>query len=126
MGKMSKEKGKRGELEVAALIRGYGFEAERGQQHSGSPDSPDVRHSIPGLHVEVKRTEKLSLYDALAQAEADAEGSTVAQFLPPKVPTVFHRRNGQPWVVILDAHHFMAMIYALDHLRKKEENADQD
>jgi hypothetical protein len=37
----SKRKGKRGELEFAAVLRAEGFQARRGQQFSGSPDSPD-------------------------------------------------------------------------------------
>lgn len=104
MGKMSRDKGKRGELEVAALLRDYDFEAERGQQYRGGPDSPDVRHSIPGIHIEVKRTEKLALYEAMGQAEAE---------LPPKsdkMPVVFHRRNGKPWAVIMRAEDFLALM----------------
>ena len=32
MGKLSREKGKRGEREVVALLKEYGFKARRGQQ----------------------------------------------------------------------------------------------
>ena len=38
----SRTKGKVGELELAAKLSEAGFPATRGQQHSGSPDSPDV------------------------------------------------------------------------------------
>ena len=45
------------------------------------------------IHVEAKRTERLSLYAALAQADEDApQGS---------VPIVWHRPNGADSVVIL-------------------------
>jgi len=44
-------------------------------------------------HIECKRTEKLSLYKALEQAEDDAGDETPA--------VVFHRRNGKQWVVIM-------------------------
>lgn len=47
---------------------------------------------LPGVHIEVKRTEKLSLYDALAQSIADAR--------PGEMPIVVHRRNDCQWVVI--------------------------
>lgn len=91
MGKMSRDKGKRGERELAGILRGYGFDAKRGVQYHGGPDSPDVT-GLPGVHIEVKRTEKLSLYDALAQSRADSG--------PEEMPVVIHRRNDCEWVVI--------------------------
>ena len=99
MGKMSREKGKRGERAVAALFREYGFDAKRGQQYHGGPDSPDVV-GVPGLHIEVKRTERLNLYDALAQAKRDAGED---------LPVVIHRRNDSEWVAILSFDDFMKL-----------------
>ena len=108
MGKMSRDKGKRGELEVAALLRDFGFRAERGQQHSGTPDSPDVKHDIEGLHIEVKRIEALQLYPALSQAREDCGDDT---------PVVFHRRNGKQWVAIMDATDFLDLTMEHRQLR---------
>ena len=88
------KKGKVGEREVAALLREHGFTARRGQQFSGGGDSPDVVHSIPNVHIEVKRTETLSLYKAMEQAREDCAG---------KVPVILHRRNGKEWLAILPA-----------------------
>jgi hypothetical protein len=48
------------------------------------------------LHVEAKRTERLSLYAALAQADEDAPQDAV--------PIVWHRANGRDSVVIVDTH----------------------
>lgn len=90
MGKPSREKGKRGERELAGILRDYGYDAKRGVQYHGGPDSPDVV-GLKGVHIEVKRTEKLSLYDALAQSKHDAGGD---------MPIVIHRRNACEWVVI--------------------------
>ncbi len=98
----SGDKGKRGEREVAALLRGHGYEARRGQQFSGGDDSPDVVHSISAIHIEVKYVEKFSLYDALDQAYEDAAWGDA--------PVVFFRRNRKPWVVIMDADEFLALI----------------
>lgn len=100
----SRSKGKNGELELAKVLREAGFPlAARGQQFKGSADSPDIV-GIPGVHVENKRTEKLSLYDALDQSVRDAGDSG-------RVPIVVHRRNkprgnavttrGRPVVVML-------------------------
>lgn len=102
MGKMSKEKGKVGEREVAALLKSYGFEARRGQQFAGGGDSPDVVHNIPGLHIEVKRTEQLNMYAALEQADNDSKMG--------EYPVVFHRKNNQPWVVVMGAEEFLSLI----------------
>lgn len=89
----SRAKGKRGELEAAAELRKHGYEARRGQQFSGGGESPDVVHSIPGVHLEVKRVEKGALYNWLEQAIRDAG--------PGKVPIVMHKRNRQEWVAVL-------------------------
>lgn len=98
MGKASRDKGKRGEREVAGLLRARGLSARRGQQYNGSDGSADVV-GLPGWHIEVKRVEAFKLYDALAQAESDArKGET---------PVVFHRRNGKRWVAVLDAGDFL-------------------
>lgn len=91
MGKASRDKGKRGERELAGKLREHGFDARRGVQYHGGPDSPDVT-GLEGVHIEVKRVERLSLYDALSQAKADAGLG--------EMPVVMHRRNNCEWVVI--------------------------
>lgn len=91
MGKSQREKGKRGERELARKLREYGYDARRGQQYCGVSGDADVI-GLPGVHIEVKRTERLSLYDALSQAKSDAR--------PGEMPIVAHRRNNCEWVVI--------------------------
>ncbi len=94
MGKPSRDKGKVGEREAAAELRRMGFtDARRGVQYQGGPDSPDVV-GIPFVHIEVKRTEQLSLYTALAQAQTEAD--------PGDVPLLLHRRNGKRWLAIVE------------------------
>lgn len=90
MGKPSRDKGKRGEREVASLLRSYGYDAHRGQQFHGGKESPDVV-GLPGVHIEVKRTEAFRLWDALSQAKADAGDD---------MPVVIHRKNDCEWVVV--------------------------
>ena len=94
----SRRKGKVGEREFAALLREHGFDARRGQQFSGSPDSPDVvSDALAWLHVEVKRVQNLNLTDACIQAEGDAGG---------KPWIVAHRRNHAPWLITMRAETF--------------------
>jgi len=92
IGKASRGKGQRGERELASVFRSHGYDARRGVQYKGLPGCPDVV-GLPGIHAEVKRTEKLSLYDAVDQAKRDA-GSD-------ELPVVFHRRNDHEWLAIL-------------------------
>jgi Holliday junction resolvase len=109
MGKInSKQKGKRGELELAHFLTDSGHEARRGQQFKGTPDSPDIIcESLDFLHIECKRTESLSIYKALEQAQKDKGDSQKA--------VVFHRRNGKEWTVILNASDFLALIGDKSH-----------
>lgn len=101
MGGSSREKGKRGERECAALLRAHGFDARRGQQFNGSDGSADVV-GLPGFHLEVKRTEALRIYEAMGQAEADARDG--------EIPVVLHRRNNRGWLAILKADDFLRMV----------------
>ena len=78
MGRMSKNKGKRGELELSHWLTKRGHPARRGQQFQGSPDSPDVICESLPFHIECKRTEALRIYDALEQAQEDFIKNIVA------------------------------------------------
>ena len=94
----SRNKGKVGEREFASLLREHGFDARRGQQFSGSPDSPDVvSDALAWLHVEVKRVQNLNLTDACVQAEGDCGG---------KPWIVAHRRNHAPWFITMSSETF--------------------
>ena len=100
MGKASKEKGKKGERELAAVLREHGYSARRGQQFCGASGDADVI-GLGGIHIEVKRTETLRLYDALTQAKADAR--------PGEKPAVFHRKNNHKWVVVQELDDWMEL-----------------
>jgi hypothetical protein len=105
MSRMSRNKGKVGEREVAALLCAHGFDGARGVQYQGSPDSADVT-GIPGFHIEVKRAETFSAYKALEQAEKDAGADGV--------PVVFHRSNSRHWIVVMDAGDFLDLVTRAD------------
>lgn len=110
MAKMSRDKGKRGEREVAGLLRCHGFDSRRGVQYQGGPDSPDVV-GLPGFHIEVKRTERLSIYPAMDQAADECKAG--------EVPVVFHRTNGSYWLTIIEAEQFLRMCKRLEELEAK-------
>ena len=111
MGKInSRQKGCRGEREFAQLLRDHGYEAERGQQHAGGKDSPDVKSNMPNVHWEIKRTERLYLEDALAQSRRDAGNGEFA--------LVAHRKNHSEWVVIMGFDDFMKLFQAYERSLK--------
>ena len=94
MGKSQREKGKRGEREFASLCRSYGYQARRGQQYAGANGDADVV-GLPGIHVEVKRVERLDLLGAMSQSKADAKED--------ELPIVAHRRNNAGWLITMAA-----------------------
>lgn len=100
MGKMQREKGKRGERELAGILRDYGYNCRRGQQYCGTSGDADVI-GLPDVHIEVKRVEDLRLRKALQQASRDARAG--------EIPVVMHRRNREPWQVSMYLQNFQKM-----------------
>lgn len=101
----SREKGKRGELELSNFLKLYGYETRRGQQYSGANGDADVV-GLPGIHIECKRNERLNIYDATEQARLDAKDENL--------PTVFHRKNNKPWLVTMELQNWMKLYEAWD------------
>ena len=69
----SRQKGARGERELAKIFREHGYDARRGQQYCGASGDADVI-GLPGIHVECKRVEKLNLLDAVGQSVREMQG----------------------------------------------------
>lgn len=88
----SREKGKRGERELASVLRNYGYDCRRSVQYCGANGDADVV-GLPDIHIECKRVEHLNLYDAMSQSRAD---STMDEF-----PVVMHRKNNSEWLVTM-------------------------
>ena len=93
MSKSSQRKGAAGERELASLLREHGFDIQRGGSLSFG-EIPDLT-GLPGIHIEVKRVERINLGEAMEQAIRDTER------FHDGAPTVFHRRNRQPWLVTM-------------------------
>lgn len=87
----SREKGKRGERELASALKVYGYGTRRGQQFSGANGDADVV-GLPGVHIECKRVERLNIQDAMDQSKRDAKGD---------IPVVMHRKNNCEWLVTM-------------------------
>lgn len=104
----SREKGKRGERQWRDELRANGYTARRGQQFSGSPDSPDVVCDELGwIHFEVKAVERLNIEDAMEQARRDGGASRTGH---QKTPVVAHRRSHRRWLVTMEADAFFRLL----------------
>ena len=93
MGKSSQRKGADGERELVTVLKEYGFETQRGGSETFGI-VPDVV-GLPGIHIEVKRVERLNISEAMKQTVRDSE------FFLDGMPTLFHRRNREPWLVTM-------------------------
>ena len=100
LGKMSREKGKRYEREIASFLRSHGYDCRRGQQYCGASGDADVV-GLPGIHIECKHVEKMSLYDWMDQSVRDAKKE--------ELPAVFHRKNNCETLVTMRADDWMQL-----------------
>ena len=98
----SRDKGKRGELELAHKLQAYGYDTRRGQQFSGANGDADVV-GLPHIHIECKRYANLfgKMYEFLAQAKRDAKNGAL--------PCVFYRADRQDWFVTMTLDDWLAL-----------------
>lgn len=89
----SKQKGKKGELELVHKLKDYGYNCRRTNQFCGNTGQADDVIGLDYIHIEVKRVEKLNVDEAIEQAKRDAKDN--------KFPTVFHRKNRKDWLVTM-------------------------
>ena len=92
-GRGSQRKGADGERELAEILQRYGYDCNRG----GSLTFGEVADitGLPGIHIEVKRVEKLNVVEAMEQSIRDSER------MRDGMPALFHRRNRKPWLVTM-------------------------
>ena len=74
------------------MLNEHGYETTRGGLAFGTV--PDII-GLPGIHVEVKRVERLNVGEAMEQTVRDATRFNDG------LPTLFHRRNRKPWLVTM-------------------------
>lgn len=93
MGKSSQRKGAAGEYELVHILQQAGYPVKRGGSMTYGTVADIV--GLPGIHIEVKRVERLNVSEALRQAIRDA------QRFRDGAPAVFHRRNREQWQVTM-------------------------
>lgn len=116
----SRRKGVVGETEIAHILNGYGYETRRGQQFSAANGDADVV-GLPGIHLEIKRVERLNIDKALEQSIRDTYADEIRQGID-LIPVVMHRSNSDhkkdstkgTWKVTLRLDDFMKLYQAWD------------
>ena len=106
MGAMSRNKGKVGEREWARYCTNQGYACHRTAQCRGDTGQAADVEGLPGIHIEVKRTERFDLYGALEQSQHDAAVGDQG------IPIVAHRRNDHEWVVVMTAEEWFQLYRA--------------
>lgn len=94
----SKQKGARFERLLASKFREYGYDdSRRTNQYCGNTgDASDVI-GLPGIHIEAKHQERMSLYEWMAQAKRDAQAGDGN-----RLPAVFHKKNNAEILVTME------------------------
>lgn len=98
----SRQKGKRGELELChTLMSLFGWKVERSVQYNGNAGDADlIVQGFPDLFVESKRVQKLDLSKAMRVAKDQSKG---------KLPVICHRKNGEDWMITLPLDQLMRL-----------------
>lgn len=109
MGGKSQRKGADGERELASILQQHGYECDRGGSLTFG-EVPDVT-GLPGIHIEVKRLERLNVGEAMDQAIRDSER------MKDGIPALFHRKNRKPWLVTMRLTDWL-QIYTDSHRRR--------
>ena len=87
-GSRSRNKGARGEREVANILRAAGYDVNRTNQSDGA-HSCDV-DGVPGVWIEVKRSKRVNVRAGFRQACNDTDG---------REPVVIWRDDRGEWMV---------------------------
>ena len=113
-GRMSRQKGKRGERQACAELRRLfpDCKARRSQQFCGADADADLTTDIMGLKCEVKRQETMKMYPWLKQASEDAAATDC--------PVVLHRQNGKPWIACLYLDDVPGLVTLLNEYMEKQ------
>lgn len=105
MGRASRAKGARGELEfIAKHLLPWWPEARRNIDQF-KDDGRDVAR-VAGIHFQIKRTETLRLWDAIHQAHDEAQNHDI--------PVVAFRKNREEWHCIVPADELIALLRLRD------------
>lgn len=103
MSATERRKGKTGELEIVRILRAHGWAAaERTSNGREQNSRGDIANGPAGVHLEIKRHERLNIPKAFDQAVADAD--------PLNIPTVVHRPSRHVWMATLPLEELLPLL----------------
>lgn len=103
MSASQRRKGKDGELEAIHILKAHGWtHAERSSNGRVQFARGDVIAGPAGVHLEIKRQERLNVPAALSQAIRDAR--------PTDVPVVVHRPSRHVWMATLPLEELLPLL----------------
>lgn len=115
IGKASKARGKRAELDLVHELQSYGFtEARRTAQYCGKAGTSDVV-GIPGVHIECKAVQRLNIWEALSQSERDSKADGNGD-----ISAVFFKRNRTGFYVAMPLIDFVKLYKGELHHEKEK------
>ena len=101
LGRMSRNKGKNFERQVANMLKDRGFEARRAVQYDGLYDH-DIKTELP-FNFECKAVESLNIYKAMDQSKVDASRLDT-------LPTVVHKKNRMTILITMEFIDFIDLL----------------
>ena len=108
IGRASKQKGARFELEIAHYFRDNGYpEACRTAQRAGKGNGKADVEGVPGLWIECKHQEKMQLYPWMNQAVRDCTAKNTGD-----IPVVVHKQNRKETLVTMSIDDFIQIYSA--------------
>jgi hypothetical protein len=103
MGAMQRTKGAVAEREIVAILREHGWtHADRTSDGRRQHGRGDITSGPAGVHIEIKRHERLNVPAAVRQAHAEAD--------PLDVPIVVHRPSRCEWMATLPLDELLALL----------------
>jgi hypothetical protein len=116
----SRNKGAKGELEAAEALSQVLGECRRTVQYSGRAGTADVVcEYAPGLHIEVKRTERLNPYAFIDQAIRDSATTR-------RIPVVVCRSSYKPWLIVCQLQDLQRLAEEVAHARSVQAQSSAD
>ena len=103
----SRNKGKRGELEVVRMLATAGWpQARRSSDGRSQVERGDIVRGPAGCHLEVRYREQIRIVEWCHQAESEAH--------PTDRPVVIWRRSREPWRVSMLLDDWMPLAYQFE------------
>jgi len=97
-----RSKGNRGELAIIKLFHKFGWTGARRNFQSGGQGGGDIIGGPSGCNHEVKHQERCTIWEWIAQSEADARPSDQA--------VVWFKRNRSKWYAAVDAEFLLYLL----------------